>query len=264
MIEIEGLIQVFNRRAANEVVALRNVSVTFQPGEFVTVVGANGAGKSTFLNALSGVYVSDEGAIRIDGLDVSKTPEHVRARQIGRVFQNPLDGSAGSLSVEENLTLALLRSSPRTLRFAITQRRRAEVRDELSRLRMGLEDRLSVPVRLLSGGQRQALALLMAGVCRPKLLLLDEHLAALDPIVAQVVLDLTCRLSKEWGSTTLMVTHNMEQALRVGDRTLLMHAGQILLDFHGEARARMTVRQLVEEFHRARGEVLADDRLLLA
>ena len=262
-IEIEGLTRTFNRDGENEIVALRNVNVNFAAGEFVTVVGANGSGKSTFLNSLSGASLGAQGAIRIEGVDLAAVPEHVRARQIGRVFQNPLDGTAGALTVEENLKLAMLRPASRSFRFAISRAIRPSMREELSRLQMGLEDRLTVPVEVLSGGQRQALALLMAVVGRPKLLLLDEHLAALDPLAARVVLDITRRLAKEYAPTTIMVTHNMEQALREGDRTLLLHAGELLLDVHGEQRAKMSVQDLVEEFHRARGEALVDDGLLL-
>jgi putative tryptophan/tyrosine transport system ATP-binding protein len=253
----------FNPGGVNEVTALRKVSLRLDEGEFVTVIGSNGAGKSTLLNTLAGVYPPDEGRVELDGRDVSRLEEHRRAAWIGRVFQNPLDGTAGSLRVEENLALALRRGGRRGLATGVTEGRRRAFRNELTQLHLGLEDRLHQAVGLLSGGQRQALALVMATLVKPRLLLLDEHTAALDPAAAQEVEALTVRLVGEHGLTALMVTHNMQQALRVGTRTLMLHAGEIVFDIAGAERRTMTVQGLVERFHAVRHQALVDDELLL-
>jgi putative ABC transport system ATP-binding protein len=253
----------FNAGSVNEVTALRGVSLRLDDGEFVTVIGSNGAGKSTLLNTLAGVYPPDEGRIELDGRDVSGLREYERATWIGRVFQNPLDGTAASLRVEENLALALQRGARRGLSRGVTVVRRRHFRQELAKLGLGLEQRLDQPVGLLSGGQRQALALLMATLVRPRVLLLDEHTAALDPAAAQDVEALTVRLINEDRLTALMVTHNMQQALRVGTRTLMLHAGEIVFDVARQERSRMTVQDLVDRFRATRQQALVDDELLL-
>ena len=263
MLSAIGVTKRFDAGGVNEVVALRNLSLRLQEGEFVTVIGSNGAGKSTLLNALAGVYLLDAGRVELDGRDVSSLRDFERAAWIGRVFQNPLDGTAGSLRVEENLALALRRGGRRGLRLGVTEPRRRSFRAALAQLGLGLEDRLHQPVGLLSGGQRQALALLMATLVRPRLLLLDEHTAALDPAAAHDVEALTERLIAEHHLTALMVTHNMQQALRVGSRTLMLHLGEIIFDIGGAERHHMTVQDLVERFRVVRRQALVDDELLL-
>ncbi|MDQ3810803.1 MAG: ATP-binding cassette domain-containing protein, partial [Chloroflexota bacterium] len=225
--------------------------------------GSNGAGKSTLLNVVAGVFLPDAGAIAIGGQDVTRQPEWVRARVVGRVFQNPLDGTAGSMSVEENLSLALARGRRHTLARGVTASLRREFAQRLEPLGLGLERRLRGQVGLLSGGQRQALTLLMATMVQPKVLLLDEHTANLDPGTAQVIEQLTTRLIQEHQLPTLMVTHNMQQALRIGNRTLMMHEGEIVLDLQGDERSGLTVDDLVARFRRARQQDLVEDELLL-
>ena len=264
MIEARGLSVAFNRGTPNEVVALRGLSLKLGAGEWATVVGSNGAGKSTLLNVLAGVLVPDEGEILIDGRNVTRQAEHDRAVLIGRVFQNPLDGTASSMTVEENLSLALLRGRRHGLRPGVTEERRRLFLDDLASLGLGLEKRLKTQVGLLSGGQRQAVTLLMATLVKPKVLLLDEHTASLDPGTAHQIERLTERLIVEHGLTALMVTHNMQQALRMGSRTLMMHAGQIALDVRGDERRGMSVDDLVARFRQASHEALVDDELLLA
>jgi putative ABC transport system ATP-binding protein len=264
MLAASGVTKLFNPGSINQVVALHRVSLNLDEGEFVTVIGSNGSGKSTLLNTLAGVYPPDEGRIELDGRDVSRLEEHRRAAWIGRVFQNPLEGTAGSLRVEENLALALRRGGRRGLAVGVTEARRAEFRAELAQLSLGLERRLRQPVGLLSGGQRQALALVMATLVKPRVLLLDEHTAALDPAAAQEVEGLTVKLVAEHRLTALMVTHNMQQALRIGTRTLMLHAGEIIFDIAGAERQTMTVQGLVDRFQAARQQALVDDELLLA
>ena len=263
MIELRGISVTFNPGTVNAVRALREIDVRLDDGEFVTVVGSNGAGKSTLLNVVAGVRLPDAGRVSIAGRDVTREPEHRRAALIGRVFQNPLDGTAATMRVEENLAVALRRGQQRGFARGVGEDRRRLFRAALEPLGMGLEQRLAAPVGLLSGGQRQALTLLMATLAQPRVLLLDEHTAALDPAAATEIEALTTRLQAEQGLTTLMVTHNMQQALRVGTRTLMLHQGEIALDLRGEERRGMTVDVLVRRFQQARHQELVDDELLL-
>ncbi len=266
MIRIQGLVKIFHRGSVNENVALAGVDLHVADGDFVTVIGSNGAGKSTLLNAVAGVFPVDAGTIQIDGRDVTRLPEHVRARDIGRVFQDPLKGTAASMTVEENLAIAARRGLRRGLGRGVRASDREEFRALLSTLGLGLEERLRDPVGLLSGGQRQAITLLMATLRQPKILLLDEHTAALDPKTAHVVMDLTDRLVERHRLTTLMVNHNMELALRHGNRTIMMHRGRIILDVSGEERRGLTVKDLLDKFHEVRtdDEEGLSDRMLLA
>ncbi len=264
MISVEHLSKIFNAGSVNEVVALRDVSLTLGDGEFVTVIGSNGAGKSSLLNCIAGVHAIERGRIRIDGQDVTRAAEHRRARLIGRVFQNPLEGTAASMNVAQNLALAYLRGKPHRLTPGVTRERREFFREQLRTLGMGLEDRLDARVRLLSGGQRQALTLLMATIAQPRILLLDEHTAALDPGAAAQIVELTNRLVREHHLTTLMITHNMAQALALGNRTLMMDKGEIILDIQGAARNGLSVQDLVNKFAQVRKEVIVDDELLLS
>ncbi len=264
MLELTNLSKIFNRGQVNEVRALRDVDLHLSPGEFVTIIGSNGAGKSTLLNTIAGVFPTTTGKIIIDDQDVTGWPEHRRARLVGRVFQDPLKGTAASMSIEQNLTLAAKRGQRRGLRLGVTDEQRERFREALSHFGLGLENRLDASVSLLSGGQRQALTLLMATLARPKVLLLDEHTAALDPTTAHKIVHLTNQIVAETHLTTLMVTHNMRQALEMGTRTLMMHEGQILFDFSGTERRNLTVPKLVNMFAEVREQELADDRLLLS
>ncbi|GAW91819.1 ABC transporter ATP-binding protein [Calderihabitans maritimus] len=264
MLELKGIVKVFNPGSINEKVALDGVDLFLQPGDFVTIIGSNGAGKSTLLNAVAGVFPVDKGSIILEGNDITRYPEHLRAAMIGRVFQDPLRGTAAEMTIEENLAIAFKRGEKRRLRRAITRREREIFREKLRALGLGLEERLTVKVGLLSGGQRQALTLLMATLKEPKLLLLDEHTAALDPKTARKVLALTEEIVEEKGLTTLMVTHNLDQALNVGNRTIMMHEGKIILDLMGAERERTTVSDLLQMFEKASGQQLHTDRLLLA
>ncbi|MDI7246701.1 MAG: ATP-binding cassette domain-containing protein [Bacillota bacterium] len=263
MVKLRHLRKTFLPGTTSGRMALCDVSLDLAAGDFVTIIGSNGAGKSTLLNAVAGVFPVDEGTIIIDGQDVTALPEHGRAPVIGRVFQDPMQGTAGSMSIEENLAMAARRGERRRLARGVAQKDRKAFRDYLALLGLGLENRLADPVRLLSGGQRQALALLMATIKKPKLLLLDEHAAALDPRTAQDILALTDRLVKRHGLTVMMVTHNLRHALAFGNRTVMMHEGEIVLDVGGPERSGMTVADLLERFHATRGERLADDRILL-
>jgi putative ABC transport system ATP-binding protein len=264
MIHVRDVHKWFNRGEGHAVHALRGMDLQVLPGEFVTIIGSNGAGKSTLLNTVAGVYPPDQGSITIAGRDVTHLQEHQRAHLIGRVFQNPLDGTAGSLTIEQNMALALRRGLGRGLRRGVTREHRAQFRAALTPLGMGLEDRLESPVRLLSGGQRQALTLLMATLLQPSVLLLDEHTAALDPGAAAQVETLTREVIAQQALTALMVTHNMQQALALGTRTLMLQSGQIILDLHGPERDGLTVQDLITRFARTRKEVLVDDELLLS
>ena len=263
MIRLDAVRVTFNAGTVNEVRALRGVDLALADGEFVTVVGSNGAGKSTLLNALAGVVIPEAGRVEIADRDLTRWPEHRRAGLIGRVFQNPLDGTAATMTVEENLALAMRRGRPRGLRPGVGERERRTFGAVLEPLGMGLERRLKSAVGLLSGGQRQALTLLMATLAGPRVLLLDEHTAALDPGAAAEIEALTARLVEEQRLTTLMVTHNMQQALRLGTRTIMLHQGEIALDVGGEDRRGTSVESLVQRFHRARQQELVDDELLL-
>ena len=264
MLKLDNICKTFNPGTINEKKALQNLSLTLKPGDFVTVIGGNGAGKSTMLNAIAGVWPVDSGSITIDGINVTGECEHKRAAYIGRVFQDPMLGTAPNMQIEENLALAMRRGRRRGLRWGVTKAEREQYRDRLKGLGLGLEDRMTAKVGLLSGGQRQALTLLMASLQKPKLLLLDEHTAALDPKTAAKVLELTDRLVTTQKLTTLMITHNMHQALELGTRTLMMDAGRIVLDVSGPERADMTVQGLLDAFAAKAGEVFDNDRVLLS
>ena len=264
MLELKDICKTFNPNTINAKVALNHLNLTLNDGDFVTVIGGNGAGKSTMLNAIAGVFQVDSGTITIDGQDVTKLPEHKRAAFLGRVFQDPMMGTAPTMQIEENLALAARRGQPRGLGWGITKTERADYRELLRDLGLGLEDRLTSKVGLLSGGQRQALTLLVASLKRPKLLLLDEHTAALDPATAEKVLELTKSIVAEKKITCLMVTHNMHQALELGNRTLMMDGGRIVFDVKGEERSKMTVDDLLEKFRENAGKALDNDRILLS
>lgn len=262
-LRLQGLRKVFFPGTANEVVALAGIDLEVPAGQFVSIIGSNGSGKSTLLNAVAGTFPASSGRIVLGGRDVTRQREHVRSRTIGRVFQDPRAGTAPSMTIEENLAISLMRSQRSGLRRGVSRARREIMRGQLQRLGMGLEDRLGAEVNKLSGGQRQAMSLLMATVAEPSLLLLDEHTAALDPKVAATIMDLTAALVTERGLTTLMVTHNMELALRYGDRLIMMHGGRMVLDLSREQKAALKVPDLIEKFHEVAGEAFAVDRLLL-
>ena len=263
MLEIIDLHKTFNPGTVNEKTALEGVSLTLKDGDFVSVIGGNGAGKSTLLNAVAGTWLVDSGTIAIDGVNVTRLSEHKRARFIGRVFQDPMMGTAATMQIEENLALALRRGKRRTLRVGITAAEREEYRELLKILGLGLEERLTTKVGLLSGGQRQALTLLMATLQKPKLLLLDEHTAALDPKTAAKVLETTERIIQRDHLTTLMITHNMRDAIAHGNRLIMMYDGHIVVDVSGEEKRRLTVEGLLALFEKASGQALASDRMLL-
>jgi putative tryptophan/tyrosine transport system ATP-binding protein len=263
MVELTGLTKRFFAGTANEVTALDGLSLALPPGDFVTVIGPNGAGKSTLLKAITGVVTLDAGRVVLDGRDVTATAEHRRARLIGRVDQDPQGSTAPMMSIEENLAMAAMRGRARGLGTAVTPARRDGFRALLAEVALGLEDRLTVRVGTLSGGQRQALALLMATMGEPRLLLLDEHTASLDPRVARQVMEITDRIVTRRRLTTLMVTHNMEQAIRWGSRLVMMSAGRMVLDLGGREKQGLGVADLVERFQRRTGEVFAEDRALL-
>ena len=264
MLELHQVCKTFNPGTVNEKAALNHLSLTLEEGDFVTVIGGNGAGKSTMLNAISGVWPVDEGTIRIDGVDVTELSEHRRAVYLGRVFQDPMVGTAGNMTIEENLALAARRGEKRTLRWGIRKSEREQFKELLRPLGLGLEDRLTAKVGLLSGGQRQALTLLMASLKKPKVLLLDEHTAALDPKTAAKVLELSDQIVKEHKLTTLMVTHNMKDAIAHGNRLIMLDAGRVILDIRGEEKRKLTVSDLLARFSQAAGEELENDRMLLA
>ena len=261
MLTLSHISKTFNPGTVNEKKALCNLSLHLEPGDFVTIIGSNGAGKSTLFNAISGSFFTDEGSILLDGQDITFLPEYKRARSIGRLFQDPMRGSAPGMTIEENLALAA--GSGGWFSY-MTRGDRERFRERLSQLEMGLEDRMKQPVGLLSGGQRQALTLLMATMNPPKLLLLDEHTAALDPATAEKVLQITKEVVSRHSITTLMVTHNMKNALELGNRTLMMDGGRIVLDVQGEERAGMTVADLLERFRAGAGKDLDNDRILLS
>jgi putative ABC transport system ATP-binding protein len=264
MLQVNGIYKVFNPGTVNEKFALRNVSLTLNEGDFVTLIGGNGAGKSTLLNCVAGVYGIEKGSITIDGSDVTKLTEYKRAADLGRVFQDPMMGTASNMGIEENLALAYRRGQKRGLGWGISNKERELYKKLLKALDLGLEDRLSAKVGLLSGGQRQALTLLMATLKKPKLLLLDEHTAALDPKTAEKVLGLTEQLITESNLTTLMVTHNMRDAIKHGNRLIMMHEGKIILDIKGPEKQKLTVEDLLNRFGKASGEEFANDRALLS
>ena len=264
MLEIKGIWKTFNAGTVNEKVALKGVSLTLKDGEFVTVIGGNGAGKSTLMNAVAGVYPVDQGSIIIDGVDVTGLPEYKRAPYIGRVFQDPMMGTAATMQIEENMALAARRGRGRGLRSGITKAERERYREMLAALGLGLEDRMTSKVGLLSGGQRQALTLLMATLRKPKLLLLDEHTAALDPKTAAKVLETTETIIQRDQLTTLMITHNMRDAIAHGTRLIMMYEGRVAIDISGEEKKKLTVEGLLEMFSKVSGSTEADDKLLLS
>ena len=264
MLEIKEIWKTFNPGTVNEKQALRGVSLTLNDGDFCTVIGGNGAGKSTMLNAVAGTWAVDSGSISIGGQNVTHLPEHKRAKYIGRVFQDPMLGTAPTMQISENLALAARRGQSRGLRWGITKAEKTQYQDMLKDLDLGLEDRLTSKVGLLSGGQRQALTLLMATLRKPELLLLDEHTAALDPKTAAKVLDATERIVRKDNLTTMMITHNMKDAIQHGNRLIMMYNGRIVIDVSGEEKKRLTVPQLLELFSKVSGSDEADDKLLLS
>lgn len=264
MLDLKNLEKTFNPHTVHEKKALQNVSLHLEKGDFATIVGSNGAGKSTLFNAISGSFLLDRGSVVLDGQDITFLQEHKRSAFIGRLFQDPLMGTAPHMSIEENLSVSYIRASGLSLFSRVGKKEKAYFREQLSLLGMGLEDRLSHPVGLLSGGQRQALTLLMATMVTPKILLLDEHTAALDPGTAEKVLSLTKSIVRERQITCLMITHNMHQALELGNRTLMMDSGKIVLDLSGAERENLTVEDLLQLFSEKAGKVLDNDRILLS
>ena len=264
MLELKNVCKTFNPGTVNAKTALNGLNLTLHDGDFVTVIGGNGAGKSTMLNAIAGSFQIDSGSIIIDGTDITSLPEYKRAAFLGRVFQDPMMGTAPTMQIEENLALAARRGQRRGLKWGITKAERESYQEKLRSLDLGLEDRMSAKVGLLSGGQRQALTLLMAALQKPKLLLLDEHTAALDPRTAAKVLALSDRIVQEHNLTTLMITHNMKDAISHGNRLIMMDAGQVVVDISGEEKKKLTVPDLLAMFSRASGSDDANDKMLLS
>ena len=248
MLELKGVSMTFNMGAVNEKKALIDIDFTIEDGDFITVIGGNGAGKSTLLNVIAGVYMPEKGSVLLDGKDVTRLPEHRRAKYLGRVFQDPMMGTAASMEIQENMALANRRGKLRGLGWGVTKKEKAFFKQKLEFLGLGLEDRMTAKVGLLSGGQRQALTLLMATLKKPELLLLDEHTAALDPKTAARVLDVTEELTSGEKLTTLMITHNMKDAIRYGNRLIMMHEGRIIYDVRGEEKSKLTVAELLDKF----------------
>ncbi len=263
-LEIKDVHKVFNRGTINEKLALDGVNLQLNPGDFVTIIGGNGAGKSTTLNAIAGVWAVDSGQIIIDGNDITDLPEHKRAPYLGRVFQDPMTGTAATMDIEENMAIACRRGQSRTLRWGVSKEEKKMFREKLATLGLGLEDRMTSKVGLLSGGQRQAITLLMASLKKPKLLLLDEHTAALDPKTAAKVLEISDKIIQENKLTAMMVTHNMKDAIVHGNRLIMMHEGRIIYDVAGEEKQRLHVRDLLAKFEEASGGEFANDRMILA
>ena len=263
MLELKNIYKTFNAGTVNEKMALKGLNLTLEDGDFVTVIGGNGAGKSTMLNAIAGVWPVDQGQILIGDADVTKLPEYKRAKYLGRVFQDPMTGTAATMEIQENLALALRRGDSRTLKAGITKKEHAKYREMLATLGLGLEDRMTSKVGLLSGGQRQALTLLMATLKKPKLLLLDEHTAALDPKTAAKVLEITDKVIAENRLTAIMVTHNMADAIKHGNRLIMMNNGKIIFDVSGEEKKNLTVDDLLRKFSENAGESFSDDRAML-
>jgi len=264
MLTVTNVYKTFNKDTINEKKALCGLSLHLNPGDFVTIIGGNGAGKSTLLNMVAGVYPIDNGKIEIEGVNISREPEHERAKYIGRVFQDPMQGTAAGMEIEENLALAYRRGKRRTLKWNITRKEKDLYYEKLKMLNLGLETRMNAKVGLLSGGQRQALTLLMATLIEPKILLLDEHTAALDPKTAKTVLDLTEKIIVQGSLTALMVTHNMKDAIRLGNRLIMMHEGRIIYDVAGEEKKQLHVSDLLAKFEEASGGEFANDRMMLA
>lgn len=263
MLKITHLHKTFFPNTPNEKKALRGVNLTLEEGDFVTVIGSNGSGKSTLMNCIAGVFYPDKGNILIDGVDVTRMPEHVRAKYIGRVFQDPMKGTAADMQVAENLAMASRRGKPLSLKWSSQSSQLAEFREALKELDLGLENRLETRIGTLSGGQRQSITLLMATLVPPKLLLLDEHTAALDPKTAEKVLNLTQKRVSEGNLTTLMITHNMRDALRFGNRLIMMHEGRVVVDVKGEQKKELTIQSLLELFEKASGAEFDDPEALL-
>ena len=264
MLEIQNIHKTFNPGTINEKVALNGVNLNLNPGDFVTIIGGNGAGKSTTLNAIAGVWSVDEGKIIMDGVDITKLSEHKRALYLGRVFQDPMTGTAATMSIEENMAIAARRGERRGLGWGITKKERERYKEALKELDLGLEDRLSSKVGLLSGGQRQAITLLMASLKKPKLLLLDEHTAALDPKTAAKVLAISDKIIQEHQLTAMMVTHNMKDAIAHGNRLIMMHEGKIIYDVSGEEKKNLKVADLLAKFEEVSGGEFANDRMMLS
>lgn len=264
MLKINEIYKTFNPGTINEKSALNGVNLTLEDGEFVTIIGGNGAGKSTTLNAVAGVWPVDSGHIYIGGDDVTKLSEYKRAKYLGRVFQDPMTGTATTMSIEENMAIAARRGERRSLTWGITKKERDTYREMLSTLNLGLEDRLSSKVGLLSGGQRQAITLLMAAIKKPKLLLLDEHTAALDPKTAAKVLEISDKIIADNHLTAMMVTHNMRDAIAHGNRLIMMHEGKVILNISGEEKQKLTVEDLLHQFEKVSGEEFANDKALLS
>lgn len=264
MLVLSNVRKTFNKGTINEKRALNGITLTLNDGDFVTVIGGNGAGKSTMLNMIAGVYPIDNGIIEIDGVNISRQPEHRRARYIGRVFQDPMKGTAAGMEIQENMALAFRRGKKRGLGWGIRSSEKEYYRDMLTRLGLGLQDRMTSKAGLLSGGQRQALTLLMATLQKPRLLLLDEHTAALDPRTAKKVLDLTNEMVTEQNLTALMVTHNMKDAIQIGNRLVMMNDGHVIYDVSGDEKRNLTVDNLLEKFAEASGGQFANDRMLLS
>ena len=264
MLEIINVSKTFNIGTINEKKALNKLSLKLNPGDFVTIIGGNGAGKSTMLNMIAGVYPIDGGQIIIDGVDISRMPEHKRAKYIGRVFQDPMMGTSAGMQIDENLALAFRRGEKRGLSWGIKKSEKELYKEILAKLGLGLQTRMTSKVGLLSGGQRQALTLLMATLKKPKLLLLDEHTAALDPQTAKTVLDLKEQIVAEQNLTVMMVTHNMKDALNIGNRLIMMHSGRVIYDVSGEEKKKLKVEDLLRKFEEASGGEFANDRMMLA
>lgn len=264
MLKITNLQKTFNPGTINAKTALSGLNLTIEDGDFVTVIGGNGAGKSTLLNAIAGVWKPDYGTIEIDGINVTNMAEHKRAKFLGRVFQDPMKGTSPDMEIDENLSIAKRRGTKRKLLWGIRRGERDEYKELLSTLGLGLENRLSCKVGLLSGGQRQALTLLMATLNRPKLLLLDEHTAALDPKTASKVLEITNKIVKENNLTTLMITHNMHDAITYGNRLIMMHEGNVVVDVSGEEKQKLTIPQLLELFEKSSGSEFTSDKAILS
>lgn len=263
MLKLKNINKIFNEGTVDEKIALGHINLNLKKGDFVTIIGSNGAGKSTLMNIISGVMLPDEGTVEIDGSTVNHLKEHQRAPLIGRVFQDPMAGTAPTMTIEENLAMAYSRNRTRGLRIGVNKERRELFRHHLQTLHLGLENRLSAKVGLLSGGERQALSLLMATFTQPKVLLLDEHTAALDPARAALITQLTKEIVQDSGLTTLMVTHNMQQAIDLGNRLIMMDKGTIILDVDTEQKKTLTIERLLKEFERLRGEKFASDRAVL-
>lgn len=263
MLELTNISKTFAKGTVNEHAALKNINLSLDKGEFVTIVGSNGAGKSTLFNMICGTYMQDRGKIVLDDKDISFMPEHKRARMIGRVFQDPMKGTAPNMTIEENLALAYSRAGSGSLSQAVGKKKRAMFQQEVSKFNMGLEDRMKTKIGLLSGGQRQVITLLMCTIVTPKLLLLDEHTAALDPVTADKVMEITNNIVKDNDITTMMITHNMSQALATGTRTIMMDNGEIIIDLDSKTRQNMTVADLLNLYKEKENKDFDNDRMLL-